>query len=103
MPTIKTPAATQYYVNRCFFTSATLTLIGYAIYPDSLKYWGFGLIAILCWLAAFACFIRAVKRMFQQRKQDIAYMTMMDKGTEPISAEMPDIESLKQAGVVYED
>lgn len=72
----------------------------YLIWPDSLKWWGFGLISIIVGMAAPALLIKAIIMMFKlhARDKEIAEFEEANGAAEP--SELASVDDLKRAGMI---
>jgi len=94
--------------NRSIVFKINMYLLGafsYAIgawlsWPDSLKWWGFGLMSIMLGIAAPAMLIKAIVMMFKlyARDKEFAEFEEANRAAEP--SELASIDDLKKAGMI---
>ena len=90
-------------VNGKLFLAIVLSVGAWHLYPDNIKGWGWGLIAILMWVSAFGCFIHAIKAMRKQKKRDDAFIEKTKDRAEMSGTDMADDDVLRRGGAMYED
>ena len=70
------------------------------IWPDSLKWWGFGLISILLGMAAPALLIKAIIMMFKLHARDKEFAEFEEANRTAEPSELANIVDLKKAGMI---
>lgn len=96
------PAGAIWRINLLLFGTAAQALIAWAIWPSSLEWWGFGLLAIVLGLSAFATLIntgRTIAKIYEREK----IIARIEANSRPAEqTEFADFEALKKAGMINE-
>ena len=92
-------AATTFKINMNLLGAVFYGAGAYLIWPDSLKWWGFGLLSIMLGMAAPAFLIRAIILMFKRRGRDAEQDAIEDLGNAPKSARLATDDDLEALGV----
>jgi hypothetical protein len=96
----KSSFGTVFRINMNLLGAFSYALIAWAIWPDSAKWWGFGLLSIALALAAPALLIRAIILMAKLYSRDkaIAAFEAANRIADP--SELASDEALRKAGMI---
>ena len=86
-------------INFFLLYSAVSAGIAWAIWPETLRGYGLGMISIILWFVAFASLMQAFKTMLKTYKRDKTLATYMKQGEKPKSSTLASDEALKDAGM----
>ncbi|MGH1330689.1 MAG: hypothetical protein ACRBBK_07390 [Paracoccaceae bacterium] len=92
-------AVTTFQININLLGAVLYGAGAYLLWPDSLKWWGFGLLSIMLGMAAPAFLIRAIILMFKRRGHDRELDAIEDLGAAPKSARLATDDDLEDLGV----
>ncbi|MGJ8629111.1 MAG: hypothetical protein ACSHXB_19290 [Sulfitobacter sp.] len=92
-------APTTFQINMYLLGAVAYGVGAYLIWPDSLKWWGFGLLSILLGMAAPAFLIKAVTLMVKRRNRDVELDAIERLGSAPKSAHLATDGDLENLGV----
>mgnify|MGYP001081419146 CR=1 FL=1 len=86
-------------INAALFGAFGFAFAAWVLWPDSFKWWGFGLLSIMFGMAAPACLIHAGILIFQlyERDKELAEFEQAYKDATP--SELAGDEALRKAGV----
>lgn len=96
----KTHAPTTFRINMYLLGTAAYGAGAYLIWPNSLRWWGFGLMSILLGLAAPIFLIKAIILMFKRRNRDVELDAIEALGNAPKSAHLATDDDLETLGVL---
>lgn len=89
-------------INRNLLGAALLAVLAALSWPESLEWWGFGLISIFCALAALSLAVGAARLMVQIYKKDQAVAVFLAQGKEPKASALVSDRGLRDAGMCDE-
>ena len=92
-------AATTFQINMYLLGAAAYGAGAYLLWPDSLKWWGLGVMSILLGVAAPMFFIKAILLMVKRRNRDVELATIERLGNAPKSARLANDDDLENMGV----
>lgn len=92
-------APTTFQINMYLLGAVLYGVGAYLVWPDSLKWWGFGLLSILLGLAAPIFLIKAIMLMFKRRNRDVELDAIEGLGNAPKSARLATDDDLDNLGV----
>ena len=75
-------------------------VIAWAIWPQTIEWWGLGLLSIILWCGAFSCLVTALKLMVTLHGRRRVLAEYMAQGGKPKSAQMACNKDLRRAGMV---
>jgi len=96
----KSSRGTVFKINMYLLGVFSYAVGAWLIWPDSLKWWGFGLMSIALGFAAPAMLIKAIRMMFKlhDRDKEFAEFEEANRAAEP--SELASVEDLKKAGMI---
>jgi len=89
-------------INVHSFAAVALGIGAWAIWPDTAKGWGFGVIAIMMAIGALSAAIRAIRTAIQLYGQSRLIAAYQEQGARPKSSHMASMETLRTAGMLDE-
>lgn len=89
-------------INARLLYAAIMSIVAWLIWPDSLRGYGWGFIAICLWLSSFALFVDSAKAALKLYTRDRAMAKYLAQGSKPKTAEMASSDALKKAGMTDE-
>ncbi len=95
----KSHSGTVFKINMNLLGAVTYGAAAYLIWPDSLKWWGFGLLSIMLGLAAPVFLIKAIRLMFKRRDRDAEQDAIEALGNAPKSSQLATDDDLENLGV----
>lgn len=95
----KTNWGTVFKINMNLLGAAVYGTGAYLIWPDSLKWWGFGLLSFMLGVTAPAFLIRAIILMFKRRGRDAELAAIEALGSAPKSAHLATDSDLETLGL----
>ena len=87
-------------INVQLFGAFACGVIAWAIWPQTLEWWGLGLISIILWCGAFSCLVTGLKLIATVHARRRALADYMAQGGTPKSAQMASNKDLRRAGMV---
>ncbi|MEM9733637.1 MAG: hypothetical protein AAF903_09170 [Pseudomonadota bacterium] len=87
-------------INLHLFMAALSGLIAWAIWPDSLEWWGLGLIAIILWANSFGLLIKAVSDIIALYSRDETLAALAAQAKESKADNLADTDLLKAKGMI---
>ncbi len=96
----KSSRGTVFKINMYLLGAFSYAVGAWLIWPDSLKWWGFGLMSIMLGIAAPAMLIKAIMIMFKlhARDKEFAEFEEANRAAEP--SELASVDDLKKAGMI---
>ena len=89
-------------INVHSFAAVALGYGAWAIWPDTIHGWGFGLIAIMMTAIALSSAIRAIRTAIQLHGRARLIAAYQAQGAKPKSSHMASVETLRKAGMLDE-
>lgn len=96
----KSSRGTVFKINMYLLGAFSYAVGAWLIWPDSLKWWGFGLMSIMLGITAPAMLIKAIMIMFKlhDRDKEFAEFEEANRAAEP--SELASVDDLKKAGMI---
>ena len=96
----KSSRGTVFKINMYLLGAFSYAFGAWLIWPDSLKWWGFGLMSIALAITAPAMLIKAIMMMFKlyARDKEFAEFEEANRAAEP--SELASLDDLKRAGMI---
>ena len=96
----KSSRGTVFKINMYLLGAFSYAVGAWLIWPDSLKWWGFGLMSIALGITAPAMLIKAIMMMFKLhvRDKEFAEFEEANRAAEP--SELANVIDLKKAGMI---
>ena len=96
----KSSRCTVFKINMYLLGAFSYAVGAWLIWPDSLKWWGFGLMSIALGIAAPAMLIKAIMMMFKLYARDKEFAEFEDENSVAEPSELASVEDLKKAGMI---
>lgn len=96
----KSSRSTVFKINMYLLGAFSYAVGAWLIWPDSLKWWGFGLMSIMLGITAPAMLIKAIMMMSKlyDRDKEFADFEEANRAAEP--SELASVDDLKRAGMI---
>lgn len=96
----KSSRGTVFKINICLLGAFSYAVGAWLIWPDSIKWWGFGLVSIAFAIAAPKMLFKAIRMMFKlyERDKEFAEFEEANRAAEP--SELASVDDLKKAGMI---
>ena len=95
----KSSRGTVFKINMYLLGAFSYAVGAWLIWPDSLKWWGFGLMSIALGMAAPTFLIKAILLMFKRQGRDAELDDIEALGNAPKSAHLATDDDLENLGV----
>ena len=100
MTLYRTGTAEIVRINVCQLLAFSCGATAWAIWPDRLDWWGFGVVSVLLGFGAFSFLIQALKSMAAVYAKAKALADYRARGGDPKSSRMASNEDLKKSGMI---
>ena len=96
----KSSRGTVFKINMYLLGAFSYAVGAWLIWPDSLKWWGFGLMSIMLGITAPALLIKAIMKMFKLHAHDKEFSEFEEANRAAEPSELASVDDLKKAGMI---